>query len=88
MLSKVSTCVLLFAPLALAHGHVDEIWAPWTPTPVTHYDGWNPNDLTVAYPNNTPGWYTTNSGGNPLYPVDLPQNQIICAKGASNANLR
>ena len=31
--------------------------------------------------------YTTNLGGNPLYPIDANQPQIICAKGGSHSNI-
>ncbi|KAF2204464.1 glycoside hydrolase [Delitschia confertaspora ATCC 74209] len=84
MFFKTSSSLLLLSLLAsftAAHSHVDEIWVN-----DVHYSGWNPNDPTVPYPNTTPGWFTTNQGGNPLYPIDANQNQIICGKGGSPAN--
>ncbi|OAL54106.1 glycoside hydrolase [Pyrenochaeta sp. DS3sAY3a] len=80
-----SALILSLAASVLAHSHVDEIWAP---NPSVHYQGWNPNDYdTVPYPNDTPGWYTENQGGNPLYPVAANQYNIICAKNSSPANI-
>lgn len=71
-----------FASLALGHSKVNDIWANGV-----HYDGWDPNGDLTAYPSTIPAWYTTNTGGNPLYPIDANQPQIICAKGGSNAHL-
>jgi cellulase len=81
------TLPLLFslASTVLAHSHVDEIWAP---NPSVHYSGYNPNFYdTVAYPNNTPGWFTTGQGGRPLYPIDLDTYSIICNNNSSPANI-
>jgi cellulase len=85
MLFSASTFLALLSilePLALAHNHIDEIWANGV-----HYPGFSPNNPDLPYPSDTPGWYTTNLGGNPLYPIDANQNQIICAKGGSPANI-
>ncbi|KAF2004870.1 lytic polysaccharide monooxygenase [Amniculicola lignicola CBS 123094] len=71
--------IAAIAPLAFAHSHVDEIWAN-----NIHYTGYNPNGFP-PYPSNTPGWFTTNSGGNPLYPVNT--TAIICGVGGSPANI-
>jgi cellulase len=81
------TSPLLFslASTVLAHSHVDEIWAP---NPSIHYPGYNPNFYdTVAYPNNTPGWFTTGQGGRPLYPIDLDTYSIICNNNSSPASI-
>lgn len=69
-------------PLVFGHGIVHDIFANGH-----RYNGWDPNGNLSAYPVDTPGWYTTNTGGGPLHPVDADQSQIICAKGGSNANL-
>ncbi|KAF2676299.1 lytic polysaccharide monooxygenase [Lentithecium fluviatile CBS 122367] len=69
-------------PLAFGHSMVADIWAN-----SVHYYGFNPNYNLTSYPSDTPAWYTTNVGGNPLYPVDAKMPQIICAKGGSNANI-
>ncbi|KAF2002075.1 lytic polysaccharide monooxygenase [Amniculicola lignicola CBS 123094] len=83
--STILATLLSIAPQVLAHSHVDEIWAP---DPNGYYVGWNPNYYdTTPYPDNTPGWYTQNRGGNPMYPSDANQNQIICSRGASSANI-
>jgi cellulase len=79
-----SSIAVLFAlwPLAFGHSMVADIWANGV-----HYNGFNPNYNLTSYPPDTPGWYTTNVGGSPLYPIDTNQPQIICAKGGSNANI-
>lgn len=79
--SKALVVLSSLAALSLAHSHVDEIWVDGV-----HYPGWNPNP-SDPYNSDTPVWYTTNVGGNPLLPRDIHQNQIICAKGGSNANI-
>lgn len=61
---------------------VADIWANGK-----HYRGYNPNYNLTSYPPDTPGWYTTNVGGNPLYPIDTNTTNIICARGGSNANV-
>jgi cellulase len=77
--------VLSLTTSILAHSHVDDIWAP---NPTVHYTGWNPNEFdTVAYPNDTPGWYTTGQGGRPLYPISLNTYDIICNNASSPANI-
>jgi cellulase len=81
--STFSSIFLLSAavPVAFGHSMVADIWAN-----DAHYDGWSPN-YGLPYPTNTPAWYTTNTGGSPLYPINANQTQIICAKGGSNANI-
>ncbi|KAF2877997.1 glycoside hydrolase [Massariosphaeria phaeospora] len=74
------TLLLSTLPLALGHSLVADIWANGV-----HYNGWDPN-TAGPYRVDTPGWYTTNIGGSPLYPIDANQLQIICARGGSNAN--
>lgn len=69
-------------PFVFSHSMVADVWADGI-----HYNGFNPNDNLTPYPSDTPGWYTTNVGGSPLYPIDTNQPQIICAKGGSNANV-
>ena len=81
--SSSSIVVLLaLCPLAICHSMVADIWANGV-----HYNGFDPNKNLTSYPSDTPGWYTTNIGGSPLYPIDTNQPQIICAKGGSNANI-
>jgi cellulase len=83
MVFVLSSIVVFSALCSVTFGHslVADIWADGV-----HYDGFDPNVNLNAYPSNTPGWYTTNVGGSPLYPIDTDQPQIICAKGGSNAN--
>ncbi|KAF2011187.1 lytic polysaccharide monooxygenase [Aaosphaeria arxii CBS 175.79] len=81
MLSIILLVSTAIVPFTFAHSHIDEIWANGV-----HYAGWDPNPAG-PYNAQTPGWFTTNQGGNPLYPIDLNQNQIICAKGGSPANI-
>ncbi|KAH7108703.1 glycoside hydrolase [Dendryphion nanum] len=84
MVFTATTALLVLSSLtavSLAHSHVDELWVDGV-----HYPGWNPNPQD-PYTDNTPVWYTANVGGNPLLPIHLNQNDIICAKGGSNANI-
>ncbi|PVH95596.1 lytic polysaccharide monooxygenase [Periconia macrospinosa] len=84
MLSTLPTSLFFFSSLtsvAFGHSMVQEIWANGV-----HYNGWDPNGDLSAYPNTTPGWYTTNTGGGPVNPVDARNRPIICAPGGSNAN--
>ncbi|KAH7080017.1 glycoside hydrolase [Paraphoma chrysanthemicola] len=82
---RTALLILSLTTSILGHSHVDEIWAP---NPSFHYNGWNPNYYDVTpYPGDTPGWYTENQGGNPLYPSDANGHNIICAKKSSPANI-
>ncbi|KAF2272088.1 glycoside hydrolase [Westerdykella ornata] len=68
----------------LAHSHLEKLWAN-----NVEYEAWDPNagSIGAKYPSDTPSWYTTNVGGNPLKPNMAKTNDIICAKGASPANM-
>lgn len=84
MLSTLPTTLAILSSLtsvAIGHSMVQQIWANGV-----HYDGWDANGDLSAYPSTTPGWYTTNTGGGPVNPIDANQRPIICARGGSNAN--
>lgn len=53
------------------------------------YKAWNPNEGStgVPYPSDTPSWYTTNVGGNPLTPNKFNTDDIVCALNGSPANI-
>lgn len=84
MLPKNLLLLSSLAPFALGHSFLEKLWANGI-----EYKAWSPNEGAegTPYPSNTPSWYTTNVGGNPLKPVKANTNDIICALNASPANI-
>ncbi|KAF2108889.1 glycoside hydrolase [Lophiotrema nucula] len=86
MLFQASFLVLLssLASVTLGHSFLEKVWANGM-----EYKAWDPNAGAegTPYPGNTPSWFTTNKGGNPLKPNTFNTRDIVCALNSSPGNI-